>query len=186
MADTKIINCFGKLFDPFNLEEKDLTRIGEQLAIVLPRIPRFSGQLTPNYTVAQHCLSMVEYFGGNIEMQKVAISHELFEGLGIGDIPSPLKRRLPLVMEAEKKALQMFAKLYNIDYSLYESKEFKEADIGLLVMEALALTPTNGEFDWTTYGKPKGMLYKTMADEKTIRYDFEIVWNALFDTRLFE
>lgn len=178
--DIKILGANGRLYDPLNLEPRDLEDIDFQLSITLPRIQRFAGQLTRSYSVAQHCLAMVEYFKGNKELQRAAISHEVFEGLGIGDMPSPIKKRIPIIVEAEKRALKLFAEMYDVDYKLYSSKEFKEADIGLLITEAKALCPKS-DFDWNIYGEAKGDLYKIDANEHVIRADFVLTWDDLFN-----
>lgn len=178
-----ILNVSGKLFNPFDLKQNDFENIDKQLATTLPRIQRFSAQLRQNYSVAQHCLSMVEFFRDDVSMQRIALSHELFEGLGLGDIPSPIKDKLPQIKEAENRALELFANIYGLDYELYNSKEFKEADLGLLVMEALNLA-VKSDFDWTSYSKPLGKLYKLNASEEEITKDFLVKWQELFkDTK---
>lgn len=101
----------------------------------------------------------------------------------MGDIPSPIKDKLPQIKEAENRALELFANIYGLDYELYNSKEFKEADLGLLVMEALNLA-VKSDFDWTSYSKPLGKLYKLNASEEEIRKDFLVKWQELFkDTK---
>ena len=178
---SKIMNWTGNLINPFNLEEKDFENAGIQVAITLSRVQRFWGQLKESYTVAQHCLSMVEYFEGDLEMQKIAISHEVYEAMGLGDIPSPIKAMLPQVKEAENKALEVFAKLYNLDSKLYYSEELKKADKGIMVMEANALMPQSTIYDWENlHGKPVGKLYKLGENEHEIRRDFLLKWQELF------
>lgn len=173
------MNWKGRLIDPFNLTEEDLTGIGLQLAVTLSRIQRFWGQLRESYTVAQHCLSMVELFDGNASMQRWAIAHEVFEGLGIGDIPKPIKQRLPEIEEAEERALKLFASIYGLPWPM--PKEIKEADRGLLVMEALNLLPYSSEYDWIQeHGRPLGRLYKLGASENEIKEDFLKKWQELF------
>lgn len=178
-AGGKIMNWKGKLIDPFNLEPDDLRGIGLQLAVTLSRIQRFWGQLRESYTVAQHCLSMVEYFDGDPGLQRWAISHEVFEGLGIGDIPKPIKSRLPEIEEAEERALKLFASIYGLPWPM--PAEIKEADRGILVMEALNLLPYNPEYNWEEeYGKPLGRLYRLGAKEAEIKEDFLRKWQELF------
>lgn len=176
-----IMNWMGNLIDPFNLQERDFENAGMQTAVTLSRVQRFWGQLRESYTVSQHCLSLVEYFDGDIEFQKIAISHEIYEAMGLGDIPSPIKNLLPQVKEAENNALKMFASLYDLDYSLFHSEKLKEADRGIMVMEANALMPSNSSYNWEeVYGKPVGVLYKLGANESEIKRDFLLKWQELF------
>lgn len=181
MTAYQILNIHGQLYDPFCLETKDFKGIKYHLAEVLPRIQRFGGVLKQKYSVAQHTLSMVEYFRlkGNPELEKVAISHELFEAMGIGDIPRPVRNMLPAIEKAERRALTMFAELAGIDPSLYFCSEFREVDTGLFITEALALCPPS-EVDWLAYGKPYGSLYKLSAPEGEIKKDFIHAWERIF------
>lgn len=178
---SKIMNWSGDLINPFMLKDEDFNNAGLQVAITLSRVQRFWCQLKEPYTVSQHCLSMVEYFDGNIEMQKIAIAHEIYEAMGLGDVPSPIKAMLPQIKKAENEALEIFARLYDIDYKLFHSKELKEVDKGVMVMEAQALMPKNSNYDWVAlYGKPMGKLYKLGATEEEIKKDFLTKWQELF------
>ena len=50
-------------------------------------------------------------------------------------------------------------------------------------MEALNLA-VKSDFDWTSYSKPLGKLYKLNASEEEIRKDFLVKWQELFkDTK---
>ena len=178
---SKIMNWSGNLIDPFNLEEKDFENVGIQAAITLSRIQRFWSQLKQGYTVTQHSLSMVEYFDGDVQMQKVAIAHEIYEAMGLGDIPSPIKALLPQVKEAENNALKIFAKLYEIDYNLFFCEDLKRVDKGLMVMEAQALMPKSTNYNWEElHGSPVGKLYKLGETEEAIKKDFLLKWQELF------
>ena len=174
-----IMNWSGHLFDPFNIQKEDMEGIGLQAAVTLSRIQRFWGQLKEPYTVAQHCLSMVEYLEGQGADQnslKWALGHEIFEALGIGDIPSPLKRRMPDIMAAEERALELFGEVYGLTPPLPE--DVKIADAGLLVMEAEALMPRT-DYDWRKYGEPKGKLYKLGIGADEAKKDFLLKWQEL-------
>lgn len=108
-----------------------------------------------------------------------ALCHEAYEACGLGDIPTPIKKLLPQVKEAENRALEMFAKVYGLTPPTPE--EIKVADKGLMVMEAKILMPHNPSFSWEeTYGKPVGRLYKLGATEAEIKRDFLIKWQELF------
>lgn len=178
---SQIMNWAGNLIDPFNLKEEDFENAGMQAAVTLSRVQRFWGQLREPYTVAQHCLSLVEYFDGDKELQAIAISHEIYEAMGLGDIPTPVKKMLPQVKNAENQALEMFAKLYELDHNKFHTEIIKRADKGLMVMEASALMPKNPSYNWEEqYGSPVGKLYKLGATEIEVKKDFLLKWQELF------
>lgn len=180
LNDDLVLNWDGKLLDPFNLQDSDFDDIAMQAAVTLSGLKRFWCQTLYPYTVAQHCLSMVKYFEGNVELQQWAISHEIFEALTGMDIPTPVKKKMPEYKIAENKALEQFARLY--DLTPPTPAIVKTVDRGLMVMEALALMKKNPNFDWVAlYGEPANAeLYKLGASEEEIKNDFLITWHKLF------
>ncbi len=176
----KVMNWAGKLIDPLNLIESDFDNIGMQSAVTLSRLQRFWGQCRESYTVAQHCLSMVELFTGDIEMQRWAIGHEIYEGLSGMDVPSPVKHSKAYhpYLEAENKALEIFAKLYNLKLPMPE--KIKIADKAIMVMEAETIMPFNPQVVWRDISLPQGTLYKLGASEDVIKRDFLLAWQKLF------
>lgn len=175
-----VLNYQGKLINPLDLKESDFDNLGMQAAVTLSRIQRFWGQCRESYSVAQHCLSMVELFRGDSELQKWAIGHEIYEALTGMDVPSPIKHSPAYAhyKEAEDKALELFANLYGLDPPI--PAEIRKADKDLMVMEAEALMPWNPEVDWRKFGSPRGLLYKIGANETDIRNDFLWKWQELF------
>jgi len=180
----KVLNYQGKLIDPLDLKESDLDNIGMQSAITLSRINRFWGQTRESYSVAQHCLSLVEQAqkdkldSGIIQWLLV---HETYEALTGMDVPTPIKRSDSMLhyLIAEKKCLEMMRDKYNLTPS-YEL--LKILDKRVMVMEAEALMPFNDEVNWREQGEPYGELYKLGANEKEIREDFINKWYELFGT----
>jgi hypothetical protein len=152
---TKVLNYQGKLIDPLNLVDSDFANLGMQAAITLSRLQRFWGQCREEYSVAQHCLSMVEMFEGDAELQKWAIGHEIYEALTGMDVPSPIKHSPAYApyKDAEDKSLDMFARLYDLEPPC--PKAIKIADKQLMVMEAEALMPFNPEVNWRDCGSQK-------------------------------
>ena len=115
-------------------------------------------------------------------MQKIALSHELFEGIATGDIPTPIKKLLPSLVEAENRSLKQFADVKGIDYNLYHCDEFKEVDKAFCVMEAKVILPSN--YDWGEF-KPlyhnfEYALYKLGSSESEIKKDFLEAWYSIF------
>jgi len=178
---SKVLNYQGKLINPLNLKDSDFSNLGMQSAITLSRVQRFWGQLRESYSVAQHCLALVEYFD-DAEMKKWAIGHEIYEALTGMDVPTPIKYSdaYKPYLAAEEKALEQFARIYNLQYPI--SHEFKKADKDIMVLEAEALMPYNPEFNWRSDGnEPIGALYKLGASEGEIRRDFISKWQKLFE-----
>ncbi len=177
---SKVLNYQGKLIDPLNLKTSDFANLGMQSAITLSRVQRFWGQLRESYSVAQHCLALVEYFD-DLEMQKWSIGHEIYEALTGMDVPTPIKYSdaYKQYLLAEEKALEQFAEIYGLQYPI--SERFKKADKDIMVMEAEALMPYNPECNWRINGnEPIGALYKLGANEDEIRRDFISQWQNLF------
>ncbi|MBC8214082.1 MAG: hypothetical protein ISR90_01660 [Candidatus Marinimicrobia bacterium] len=176
-----VLNYQGKLIDPLNLRDSDFDNIGMQSAVTLSRLQRFWGQLRESYSVAQHCLALVEYFNGDVELQKWGIGHEVYESLTGMDVPTPIKHSsvyLPY-KNSEEYALKQFAKIYDLVYPV--PQKFILADKNIMVMEAEALMPYNSKVNWRERGNtPVGVLYKLGADESEIRREFINKWQELF------
>jgi len=180
----KVLNYQGRLINPLNLNKKDLENVGMQSAITLSRINRFWGQTRESYSVAQHCLSLVNQAqedGLDINTCKWLLIHETYEALTGMDIPSPIKHSESMAsyVIAENKCLDMMREKYDLGAC---SELVKTLDKRVMVMEAEALMPFNDEVNWRDYGEPYGKLYKIGADEKEIREDFINKWYEFFGT----
>lgn len=178
----KVLNYAGKLIDPLNLTASDFDNCGMQSAVTLSRICRFWSQTQEFYSVAQHCLSMVEMFD-DIELKKAAIAHEVYEALTGMDVPSPIKhsKAYKPYRIAEDKAMKMFAQIYNIkNLDTLIKEHIKPADDSLKVMEALALMPHNENLNWKDQASPRGTLYKLGASPEEIKRDYLMMWTKLF------
>ncbi len=177
---SSVLNYQGRILNPLDLKDEDFKNLGMQLAITLSRVQRFWAQCRESYTVAQHCLSMVGLFEGDVEAQKWALGHEVFEGLTGMDVPSPIKHSLAYLpyKEAEDRALEQFARLYSLTPSM--PLEVKQADKALMVMEAEALMPFNAQINWRDIAIPQGLLYKLGASSDEIKQDFFNKWQELF------
>lgn len=177
-----LMNSVGHLFDPLKLKEEDLFDLDIVLSKSLSKIPRFCGILNEFYSVAQHCLSMVDYMEANgysEEWIKIALSHEFFEGYASGDIPDPIKKECQFLQNIEFDALELFARKFNIPIEYYYSEEFKLIDKGIMVTEALALAPES-TYNWLDVAEPLGRLYKLHSPFKEIEEDFKNKWKEYF------
>ncbi|WP_258864134.1 MULTISPECIES: HD domain-containing protein [unclassified Helicobacter] len=167
-----VMNASGKLIDPFNLKESDFDV--NVIAQTLSRICRFWGQTSRFYSVAQHCLVMVEIFDGQPELQKWALLHEVYEGLTGMDIPSPIKHspHMQNYRLAEEKALEQMAKIFGLTPPMPEA--IKTADKRLMVTEALELMNTTN-YDWTAIQKPYGKKIRKLIKEESRDNDMSLV-----------
>jgi len=81
----------GRIFDPMWPVPESFTI--EDVAHGLSGIPRFAGHTKVDYVVAQHCIigaRLLRKKGLLLEAQHF-LMHEGEEGLGLGDMPTPIK-----------------------------------------------------------------------------------------------
>jgi len=103
----------------------------EDIAHALSHIPRFGGHLPKFYSVAQHsrhCSDLVSK-----EFQLEALLHDAGEAYLGGDVPSPIKKRLPQYRAMEDRLMGVIAKKFGFRYP--KSPEVKEADKKMLETE---------------------------------------------------
>lgn len=177
VSTISVTNHCGDVLNPFALFDSDFNNLSKQLCVTLPRICRFWGQTETFYSVAQHCLSMVKYFEGDRELQKIALIHEAFEGLTGMDVATPVKRMLPAYKAAEERALASIARLHGLTYPFPDL--IKRIDKGLMAMEGEALMK-NGNTNWRSDGDPVGSLYKKDVSMEEISSDFNDMFSSLF------
>jgi hypothetical protein len=180
----EVLNYQGKLIDPLNLQDSDFDNLGMQLAVTLSRVQRFWGQCRESYSVAQHCLSLVEQAKKDSldkNIQKWLLGHEVYEGLTGMDVPSPIKHSLAYepYLKAEEECLIQFAVNYGLTPPV--PKIVKTLDKRVMVTEAEALMPYNEKISWREmHGEPYGQLYKLGESEDEIKKDFINAWQELF------
>lgn len=179
-----VMNASGRLIDPFNLQPQDFDP--KIVAQTLSRVCRFWGQTKRFYSVAQHCLVMVKIFEGNLEFQKWALIHEIFEGLTGMDVPSPIKHspHMAAYREAEERCLLQAAELFGLTPPMPEA--IKVADKRLMVSEALVLMNSES-YDWAQIAKPYGKEILSLIREESMLQDMKYVehrflceWERLF------
>jgi len=168
-----VVNASGRLINPYDLTPEDFDpRI---IAQTLSRVCRFWSQTSEFYSVAQHCLVMESLFDGDLDLQRWALGHEVFEGLTGMDVPSPIKHSpaMESYRLAEERCLEMFADIHCLSRM---PQEIKIADKRLMVTEALRFMNSQN-YDWTkiaepyrlaVIGKPMGM--KEAEDAFLVRW----------------
>lgn len=117
---------FINVFEP----TKDVIAI-EDIAHALASVPRFGGHLNRHYSVAQHSVMCVMRVT-SLEDKKAALMHDASEAY-LGDIPTPIKARLPEYKVCEHNLMLMIADKFGFAYPLNEV--VKEVDAVMLEIE---------------------------------------------------
>lgn len=177
-----VMNAKMNLLNPFNLKEDDYDI--ENLAQTLSRMCRFWSQTKPFYSVAQHCLEMDNYFqkyyNGDYDknhLSKMALIHEVFEGMTGLDIPSPYKHLFKEYVEGEKRALSQICRKYDVPYPFPE--EFKKVDTAMMVTEAITLIEDSSY--WREISDPLEIeLSDREVSMEIIEQKFLCRWEELF------
>lgn len=92
---------------------------------------RWGNQIEELYTVAQH--SVLVSMLVNPEHKLAALMHDASEGLGLHDIPSPIKYHIKQYKKIETNLMYLIAEKYGFTYPL--EQEIKEADKTMLEWE---------------------------------------------------
>lgn len=124
----------GQLVDPLNLQPSDIR--GDDIAWALSNICRYGGHSHRHFSVAEHSLE-VSYKVAPAK-KLTALLHDGSEAY-LGDIPTPIKRRLPAFQEAEARAHLAIATAFGLDPEQFffdiEHGDVKKADIEALHAE---------------------------------------------------
>lgn len=145
---TWILTNSGKQFDYLDPQPDQI--VITDIAIGLSREPRFSGQSTSFYSVAQHCLMASQVVCDNYQPEYAleALLHDAQEAY-CKDIPSPLKRLLPDYQLIENRVESAIRAKFNLPAG--KSDAVRKADMIMLVTEKRDLMPID-KSDW---GIPK-------------------------------
>jgi hypothetical protein len=100
----------------------------DDIALGLARESRYGGQVLDDkalmYSVCQHsvygCWRAMEVTGNDVIAGLVLLLHDASEGLGMKDIPSPLKMVLPEYKAIEAKVMDAVWQKYGIHFPDYE------------------------------------------------------------------
>ncbi len=134
--DGSILLYSGRSFRPAWPTPESFTI--EDLAYGLDGLNRFAGHAIVRYKVSQHCIIMARWFmqRGMFNEARWALVHEGSEGLGLGDMPTPIKYLE--VMEPYRVLCK------NVDYAVFRKvgllgkppKAVKELDTRMYLAEA--------------------------------------------------
>jgi uncharacterized protein len=92
MPDRRIATYTGKLVDPFDLQEKDISL--DDIAHALSMTCRYGGHVGKFYSVAEHCLIMTKHImelHAPVEECRACLLHDADEAY-LTDLPNPIKR----------------------------------------------------------------------------------------------
>lgn len=121
----------------FPLEKPDPAQIHiEDIAHALSLLCRFNGHCTKFYSVAEHSVHVSHEIVP--ELALVGLLHDAAEAY-LGDVPSPLKKKLSQFSEFEAKMETAIGERFGVDPALFKDPELKRADIQLLVDEKAVL-----------------------------------------------
>jgi len=140
----KIITRSALPFDPWN-PDIDLIRI-EDAAESLSKTCRFNGHCIGMYTVSEHSRLVARNVPS--EHKLTALLHDLPEGLGLGDMVSPVKRGMHAYKQLEATVWAAVALKFELPMVLPDVVQ--EADMRALATERRDLVPEHAwdEFDW--------------------------------------
>lgn len=90
-------------------------QIGD-IAAGLSKLCRYGGHCLRFYSVAEHCVLMAGRAPHHLRRQMLL--HDAPEGLGLVDLPSPVKRQFPAYRDAEKRLMRAVATRFELPWPL--------------------------------------------------------------------
>ena len=125
-----IIIHSGIIFDVFDPKIEDI-KITD-IAYGLSNICRYGGHSPKFYSVAQHSV-LCSLKPGSPQEQFDLLLHDGSEGLGLFDLPTPIKRQMPEYKRIEDNLMKLIAEKFNLSFPLTEKTH--EVDKKLLEFE---------------------------------------------------
>ena len=125
----------------FPLEPFDINAIHiEDIAHALSMLCRFNGHCRKFYSVAEHSVHVSHEIAPRLAL--LGLMHDAAEAY-LGDVPTPMKNRLPAFSEAEDHLMELVSHTFGFDLPSSGSDdklELKRADMQLLADEKEMLT----------------------------------------------
>lgn len=147
----------------------------EDIAHSLSQLCRFNGNCSTFYSIAQHSVIVSQYCKPQHALH--GLLHDASEGLGLGDVVSPLKRtpEFEFYRKIENKIQSLVYKKFGLEP--FEPKDVKEADLRALSTEARDLMKKLHK-DWVQPAEPFEFkiepLLPTQAKELFIKRFYEL------------
>ena len=103
----------------------------EDIAHALSMLCRYNGHCNSFYSVAEHSVRMSEHF---IDYHDAmwALLHDASEAY-LSDMPTPLKRQMPIYKKIEESTQRVIAKKFDLDWPMPEVVHY--ADLRMLMTE---------------------------------------------------
>jgi uncharacterized protein len=126
----------------------------EDIATGLSNMPRFAGQISTFYSVAEHCLLMeavarTKFEEVDKELSKAILLHDASEAY-MCDIPTPLKQLIPDYQEIETALQVAILSKFNVSSDPEIWSKVDKLDATMLKNEALL---RKGNLDWLSTEK---------------------------------
>lgn len=131
-----IITFTGRAFWPLDPRREDIDP--RDIAHALSLLCRYGGHTSVFYSVAEHCVHMSYAVAPSNALW--ALLHDAAEGLGMVDLPRPVKRHMSAYAAAEDRVMGVVCDRFGLPREC--PAEVKEADTRILVDERAALLPT--------------------------------------------
>lgn len=132
MANAYLGTYSGKAIDVLNPHPDDIDIV--DIARGLSNLCRFGGQVKRFYSVAEHSILVSKKVPTKMALQ--ALMHDAPEAYLV-DLPTPIKRNLPLYYEIEAKLHLVIAAKFGFDPAM--PQEIKTADARMCATETHAL-----------------------------------------------
>jgi len=100
----------GVLIDVFDPNPNDI--VIEDIAHGLAMRCRFGGHTQSFHTVAEHCIHICDMVPDRLKMQ--ALLHDASEAY-IGDMPTPIKKNLPVFLRLEMRLMERIGERFGFD-----------------------------------------------------------------------
>lgn len=123
----------GRAFYPLDPRPDNIDPI--DIAHALSMLCRYGGHSHRFFSVAEHCVLMS--YAVAPENALWALLHDAAEGLGMVDLPRPVKRAIPLYRAVEDRVMEAVCKRFDLDPVC--PAEVKAADTRILSDERAAL-----------------------------------------------
>lgn len=104
------------------------------IAAGLAKECRYGGQCLRFYTVAEHSCLMdreAKRLGYSVRERRAVLFHDASEGMGLRDIPRPIKGELTNYREIEDRIMRTVAKRFDFDWPMPKHLKLLDEQIGL-------------------------------------------------------
>jgi hypothetical protein len=146
MPSPFIETATGRRFQPLDPVMSEISI--EDIAHSLSNQCRFAGFTREHYSIAQHSVhvaELLESWGAPRDVVFWGLMHDTEEGLGIPDLPSPIKNDPEFWFYREAQRLVMSAICRRYDMSPEQPAIVKRADMVMLATEVRDLMPNKSE-----------------------------------------